>query len=292
MSSTVKRFAAIAVAAFAAVGVVGCASGGDNGGTETIRLGLAPDEDSAAVLAKFEPFVAYLEERTGYDIEPYVGADYTAVIEAMNSGQLEMAWFGPSEYVLASNQVGDGVEAFASALQDDDSVPYQASFIVRDDSDIQGVEDFEGKAIAFTDPASTSGHIFARYELVNRGVVGAETFSAEIYSGSHDASLMAVKNGQVDIGVVSSRKLPSFYEKGLVDEGAIRVVLESVEIPADPMSVSANLSDEAKAAFREALLSDNPALEASLEGTGFQGFGPVGDSDYDVVRAAYATAGL
>ena len=69
---------------------------------ETIRLGLAPDEDSAAVLAKYEPFVEYLSQATGLTVEPFVGADYTAVIEALNSGHLDVAWFGPSEYILAT----------------------------------------------------------------------------------------------------------------------------------------------------------------------------------------------
>lgn len=261
-------------------------------GTQLIRLGLAPDEDAAAVLKKFDPFVHYLEEKTGYEVEPYVGADYTAVIEAMKSGNLEVAWFGPSEYVLATEEVQDGVEAFASAQQEAGTPEYRASFITRSDSPINGPEDFAGHSIAFTDPASTSGHIFARYALEQRGLNKPDLFSTEIYSGSHDAALMSVTQNQTDIAVVSSRKLPGMYESGIAKPEDIKTVWESEEIPADPISYSNNLPDDVKQALRDAFLSDDPELKKALKETGFEGFASVDDSDYEIVRKAYETAGL
>lgn len=267
-------------------------AGAEETAVETIRLGLAPDEDSAAVLAKYEPFVEYLSQATGLTVEPFVGADYTAVIEALNSGHLDVAWFGPSEYILATEAVGGGVEAFASATQAEGTIPYRTSFIVRADSGIDSLEDMEGKSLAFTDPASTSGHIFGRYSLVQEGYDPEEYFSQVIYSGSHDACLLAVVNGQVDVAAVSSRKIPGFIDSGLISEDDIKVVYESVEIPPDPITYRADLSEDLKEKLQSAFLSDSPDLAASLDGTGFAGFAPVEDADYDLVREAYEVAGL
>ncbi|WP_170931274.1 phosphate/phosphite/phosphonate ABC transporter substrate-binding protein [Aeromicrobium sp. PE09-221] len=269
------------------------ASDDDTGdSTDTIRLGLAPAEDSATVLTKFTPFIDYLSETTGLEIEPYVGADYTAVIEALNSGHLDVAWFGPSEYTLATDTVDGGVEAFASAVQAEGTETYRTSFLVRADSGIEDVEDFEGRTVAFTDPASTSGHIFGRYALEEEGHDPEELFSQIIYSGSHDASLLSLVNGQVDVAAISSRLLPEFIESGMAEEDDIEIVFESEEIPADPITYREDLPQDVKDALSSALLSGDPEIADSLDGTGFGGFAEADDSAYDIVRRAYEAAGM
>lgn len=257
-----------------------------------IRFGLAPAEDSATVLTKFTPFIDYLGESTGMTIDPFVGADYTAVVAALNAGHLDAAWFGPSEYVLASQEVSGGVEAFASAVQDEGTVKYRTSFIVRTDSGIDGPEDFEGATVAFTDPASTSGHVFGRYSLLEAGYDPDAMFSQIIYSGSHDASLLSLINGQVEVAAISSRLLPGFIESGMADSDEITVVFESAEIPADPLVFRSDLPEEQKQKLRDSLLSGDKEIATSLSGTGFAGFTGVDDSSYDVVRNAYKAAGL
>lgn len=281
--------------AFTAV-LTGCSASTPSDDAEaaptTIRLGLAPDEDSAEVLAKYQPFVDYLAEATGLEVEPFVGADYTAVIEALNSGNLDVAWFGPSEYVLATSAVEGGVEAFASAIQADDTVPYRADLIARADSGIEGPDDFEGKILSFTDPASTSGHIFARYAMIEDGIEPEETFSQVVYSGSHDASLLSVVNGQVDVAAISSRRLAGYIEEGMVEADEIVTVLESEEIPADPITYRADLDDETKQKLKDAFLTGSVEMEAALDGTGFAMFDEVSDADYDLVRDAYEATGM
>lgn len=257
-----------------------------------IRIGLSPDEDSAAVLLKYQQFVSYLSKKTGLQVEPFVGADYTAVVEALNSGQLDVAWFGPSEYVLATDVVKSGVEAFASAVQAEGTVPYRSIFITRTDSQINGLADMKGKSIAFTDPASTSGHIFGRYSLVQQGYKPDEYFKQLIYSGSHDACLLAVKNKQVDVAVISSRKLPGFIKSGIVAENEIKTVFESVEIPEDPITYRKDLPQDVKDKLKAAFFDSTGELATSLEGTGFAKFNSADDKSYDLVRKAFEVSGL
>ncbi|MDO5041111.1 MAG: phosphate/phosphite/phosphonate ABC transporter substrate-binding protein [Peptoniphilus sp.] len=257
-----------------------------------IEFGLAPDEDTAAILRKYEPFIDYLEEETGYTIKPYVGADYTAVIQAMDSDHLDAAWFGPSEYVLATDQVKSGVEAFAKAVQTEDSIKYRTSFVVKAGSEYKSMEDLKGKTLAFTDPASTSGHIFGRYSLVEENIVPEEYFENVIYAGSHDAALLSVINDEVDVAAVSSRKIPGFIESGVIEEGDISIIYESVEIPADPLTYRNNLPEEVKTALKDALINNPEKVKEVLSGTEFSHFEEAKDEDYDLVRNAYKVAGL
>jgi len=56
-----------------------------------------------------------------------------------------------------------------------------------------------GKTIAFTTETSTSGFIFPTVQLLNAGIEEDEYTST--FSGGHDASVLAVYNGDADIGV-------------------------------------------------------------------------------------------
>ena len=172
------------------------------------------------------------------------------------------------------------------------TVPYKSSLIVSGDSDINSLADVEGRTISFTDPASTSGHLFARYSLVQAGVQPEQHFKQVIYSGSHDACLLAVTNGQVDVAAVSSRKIPGFVEGGLIKEGDIKIVFESEEIPSDALTFRADLNEELKAKIAEAFLVDSDELRAVLDGTGFAKFEETDNNKYEIVKEAYRIAGL
>ncbi|MGG3890814.1 phosphate/phosphite/phosphonate ABC transporter substrate-binding protein [Metabacillus fastidiosus] len=257
----------------------------------TIQLGLSPQEDSVEILRQYKAFKEYMEGRTGYNFELFVGADYTAVVEAINSGNLDVAWFGPSEYLLAKEITEADIEAFAQATQEEGASPYQSWVIVNSKSKIQTVEDLKGKTFAFTDPASTSGYIFGNYKLIQEGFDPKKDFGKIAYSGSHDASALSVANGTIDGATVSSRLLEGFYESGLVKEKDIRVVTKSMEIPNDLMAYRSNLPEDVKQKLRDAI-NDSEGIKKALAGTGYGAFKEVNDSDYDIVREAFKLAGV
>ena len=57
-----------------------------------------------------------------------------------------------------------------------------------------------GKTVAFTSESSTSGSLFPRLQLINAGIDPDSDISA-IYTGGHDAAIIAVYNGDADIGI-------------------------------------------------------------------------------------------
>ena len=42
------------------------------------------------------------------EVELFIGTDYTATVEAMRAGNLDVAMFGPFSYVLANDLAGAG----------------------------------------------------------------------------------------------------------------------------------------------------------------------------------------
>ena len=67
-----------------------------------LRVGLIPSEDAQAMMRASQQVMDQLAAKTGLKIKPFVANDYNGVIEAMRSGKIDVAYFGPFSYVLAS----------------------------------------------------------------------------------------------------------------------------------------------------------------------------------------------
>jgi len=116
-------------------------------------------------------------DKLGCKVEVFVATSYNAEIEAMRNGKLEIGEFGPLGYVLA-HQVAkaEAVAAFGTADGKPDT--YWASIVTYPGSGIKTVAEIKGHSFAFSDPASTSDHLFPAFGLRNflyypaRGVIG------------------------------------------------------------------------------------------------------------------------
>src|SRR6516225_10983655 len=141
-------------------------------------------------------------DKLGCKVEVFVATSYNAEIEAMRNGKLEIGEFGPLGYVLA-HQVAkaEAVAAFSNAEGKPDS--YWASIVVPKGSPIKSVAELKGHSFAFSDPASTSGHLFPAYGMRKAGIDPDHDINA-IYAGSHTASFEALYNHKVDAAELNS----------------------------------------------------------------------------------------
>ncbi|MCW5879511.1 MAG: phosphate/phosphite/phosphonate ABC transporter substrate-binding protein [Anaerolineae bacterium] len=126
-----------------------------------------------------------------------VPTSYAAVVEAMNAGQIDVAWLAPTSYVAANNRYG--VELLLTTMRNGSKV-FSFSIIVAADSFIKTVADLGVAKIARFDPLSTSNPLpFA--PSVSQGIDPNKDVQW-VYSGGHDKSIIALVNGQVDAAVV------------------------------------------------------------------------------------------
>ena len=134
----------------------------------TIRFGVEPYDTAARLVPIYEKVGELIGDKLGCKVEVFVATSYNAEIEAMRNGKLEIGEFGPLGYVLA-HQVAkaEAVAAFGTADGKPDT--YWASIVTYPDSGIKTVADIKGHSFAFSDPASTSGHLFPAYGLRKAG---------------------------------------------------------------------------------------------------------------------------
>ncbi len=248
---------------------------------ETLRIGLIPSEDAQSMIESSQQVLDQLQAQLGMPVKPFVATDYNGVIEALRSRKLDVAYLGPFSYVLA-NQVA-GAEAFAVAVtRKTGKSAYHSLIISRADSPIKSLADLKGHTFAFVDPSSASGHLFPKAGLEQAGYTPESTFSRMIFSGSHDASILAVANRKVDAAAVADRILASALAQGSVKQGELKVVWTSPDIPESPMVWRKDLDPALKQKLAAALanVKDVPWGDQGM----LDGFQPTTDAAYDVVR--------
>jgi len=272
---------------------------GDSGkSTKVLRVGFVPAEDAQQVMQNAQPIVEILRRQLGMEVQAFVATDYTGVVEALRVNKLDIAFLTPASYVLAKNEANVKVVLKSERK----GIPfYYAAIITRADSGIKTLDDLRGKSFAFGDSLSTTGNIIPRRMFKERGIDPVRDFKQVLYSGGHDATVLAVLNRKVDAGATYANSPDGNdtawmrYLKNSEDVKKIRAIAFSEPIPADNLVVSASL-DEAiakkiVATFVE--LSRNPEGKKMLRDLyQIDGFEPATDKDYDSVREAFADAGI
>jgi phosphonate transport system substrate-binding protein len=231
--------ALVALLATSSLAVAETAKDCPNGGT--VRFGVEPYDTGPKLIPIYEKLGKLIAEKLGCDVKVYVATSYNAEIEAMRNGKLEIGEFGPLGYVLA-HQVAkaEAVATFANAENKPDS--YWASLVTWPGSGIKTVAEIKGRSFAFSDPASTSGHLFPAYGLRKAGLDPDKDIRA-IYAGSHTASFEALYNHKVDAGELNSEQMESARQRGHYKDGDLVFLWKSDQIPIDPIAVRGDLPD-------------------------------------------------
>lgn len=250
-----------------------------------------PTEDQEIISRRYSDLMSYLEERLDIETEMYFPTSYMGTIEAMRTGNVDVAKLGPFSYILAVERANP--EMFAVPTDVGEAPVYYSAFITLEGSGINELSDLEGKRVAFADPASTSGHLFPRAAIVNELGIANDSiedfFGETSFSGSHQASASAVLNGDVDAAPISSGSGFRSLEGPLSDHpNADKVVVfyRTGDIPSDGYVMRRELPEDFRAAVRGAFYDavNDPELEAFFEELGTAGFIRRTDADYDIIR--------
>jgi phosphonate transport system substrate-binding protein len=271
---------------FAAVALIAGAAAADPANPKTLKVALLPDENAATIIRKNEPLKIYLEKALGKKIELVVTTDYSSMIEAMRFGRLDLAFFGPLSYTLAKSK--SDIEPFAATLKKGKTT-YSAVVIGNIAKGVTSFEKIKGGDVAYGDTASTSSHLIPKSMLRAHGLTEGKDYK-EHFTGAHDAVAVAVQNGNAVAGGLSKPIFESLVVRKIISLDKVKVLEVSKDFPEYPWTMRSNLSPSLKAEIRKVFyeLKDPKVLKAFKA----DGFAPIKDSDYDVVRDLQAKLGL
>ncbi len=151
-----------------------------------------------------------------------------------------------------------------------------------------------GKRVAFTSESSTSGYLFPALQLIEAGIDPVNDITP-IFTGGHDAAVVAVYNGDADVGLSYDDARRSL-RKEKVDVGdKVMVFNITAEIPNDVVAASSLLPDSLQTAIYDAISAYLATEEGEAvfdEAYGWTDIRRAIDSDFDVVRAAAEALGI
>jgi phosphonate transport system substrate-binding protein len=256
---------------------------------DKLVVGFVPSVEAAALVETIQPLADYLSETLGIPTEGFVSSDYAAMVQAMQADQAQIAFLPPFGLVQAVDLAGAkmilqterfGSVSYHTQFMTTDADKYCADAPVENERKVGdamvnylncngtaraydetpdgpiGLDALEnvapGTTVSFTEPTSASGYIFPATIFKTMGI-DPETDLTPVFAGGHDASVIAVCNGQAEIGV-SFDDARSSAKSDCDIPGTVVTFAYGPEIPNDGVAVSGNLSDELTAKIKRALL--------------------------------------
>lgn len=219
------------------------------GEAELIKIATLPTGDDPMAVNPIEALGELIAEHTGMEVEIIDAPDYLGVVEAVRADHVDLALMSAFPSALAVN-TGE-VDALMTWSGSPDPV---SKCYVLADSDIQSIEDLEGKTVAFADPGSSSGFFMPVHLLDSVGLERDVNYEA-MFTGGHDRSALAVKEGQVDAACTASMLMEMVGTDYFPFEtGETRVIGESVAMDVSMAIISSQeMSDTKRQALLEAL---------------------------------------
>ena len=245
---------------------------------DVLKVALLPDENASELIKRNQPLKDYLENQLGKEVQLIVTTEYSSMIEAMRFGRIDVAYFGPLSYVIARTK--SEIEPFA-AMVEGGKPTYRSVLIASEKSGINAVGDIRGKKVVFGDPASTSSHLIPKAMLEDAGLEVDRDYQQN-FVGAHDAVAANVANGNADAGGLSEVIWNRLVERKLIDVSKVKVLGFSKEYPQYPWTMRSDLAPDLKEKIRTAFLTlKDPVVLKNFKA---EGFAPVTDKDYDVIR--------
>ena len=268
--------------------LAGCTQTKTNPGT-TLRFSMIPTTDPGKIVRESQPFIEYLQKETGAKIELTVPTNYAAVVEAVASDRVDIAYFGGFTYVQASARAGA-----KPLVQRDRDQAFHSLFITQTDSAIHSLGDLKGHSFAFGDVNSTSGHLMPAYFMRQQGV-DQSVIEKAIYTGGHDATALAVANKKVDAGAMDELVYARMIKEGKLNESQVRVFYTTPPFFDYVWAARAGLDRKTAEAFANAMLKldeTNAEQKSVLQLLNATKFVRAEDASYDPLRQAARDAGL
>ena len=280
---------------------------------DKLVLGLVPSREADVLVENAQPLGDMLSEELGIPVETFVPPDYTGLTEAMASGEADIGAFGPLgvvraidragvEFILQSSRFGsftyhtqymtNDPDTFCldEPQEDEDGFLYCNGTLDAEEGPVgeDAIALIDGETrLAYVDPTSASGYLIPALQMKEAGVDIDAIQST--FAGGHDAAVIAVANGDVEVGLsFDDARTTVVEENPEIGQQAI-VFAYSEEIPNDGFVIRSGLPDSLKQAVVDAMLQyaesqeGQEVLDSIYEITGLR---EADEADLDVIRRA------
>jgi phosphonate transport system substrate-binding protein len=258
-------------------------------------IALLPERNVFEQKKKYLPLQNYLSEKLDISVYFKLLDNYDHIFAELLDSKVDGGFWGSMNGAIA--QLRGGVEILARPVWDDNTSTYWSYIYTRKGSGITGdPATWSKRSIAFVNKATTAGFLYPLSLLRKAGIDAepGEYFSRAIFSGSHDASIMAVFQGEVDMGASKNTIYQEYIDRHPEVREGLVIIAESPQVPSNGLGVRPDLPDALKKRLTVVLLSmtDNEEGRAVLKQFGALRFIETSFEDYRPVIDMAESAGI
>ncbi len=264
-----------------------------------LNFGIISTESTTNLKDQWEPFLADMSAKTGIKITPFYASDYAGIIEGMKFGKVQVAWYGNKSAMEAVDRSNG--EIFAQSVDKDGNPGYWS--VILANATNEGIKTLDDvlkcdKSLTFGngDPNSTSGFLVPSvFIFTAKGIEPKDCFKT-VTNANHEANIMAVANGQVDIATNNTENLRKIQEEKPDVYKKVKVIWKSPMIPSDPIVWRKDLDQDTKDKLMMFFMTygrlgtdeEVTAARAKLKELGWAPFKPSSDSQLYPIRVLEA----
>jgi phosphonate transport system substrate-binding protein len=245
-----------------------------------IRFGVLPLGGTVESRALWTPLMADMSRSLGIPVSAYSVPTYEELDRAIGRDEIDMAFLSAK---MALDAVMQRRMKVVAQIARHPSVPeHRAVLLVRKAGPLNTLEAVlaqpEKWRLARGDSRSVTGFIVPQSQLFLPNNIEMETRFRSEFVGTHQATALAVANGDADVATNNTTDLERFRQQFPVEAERLQVVWQSEPPPGAPMVVRRDFPPEFQA-----------RLQNFLTGYG-KGKGPRADAEREVLktlRAAY-----
>jgi phosphonate transport system substrate-binding protein len=256
-----------------------------------LTIGFVPSAETENIASETKPLSDILSKKLGIKVKTFLATDYSALISALGSKKIDIAFLPPFAYVQSKNKYN--VEVIVKAIRQGKAF-YRGQFVVRN-NEAKNLEDLKGKIWAYPDASSTSGYLFPKAYMIKKGIKPDEFFKDKIQTGSHDNAILAVYNGQADLATTFEGAENRLIKEYPDIKSKLSVIGYTDYIPNDGIVINADLPKDIKAKIKETFLNlnnDKEALRILKQIYAWDSIVPAVDEDYHSVVEVMKLLGL
>ena len=206
-----------------------------------ILVGIVPERNVIAQEQRYQPLISYLSQRLGkgFSVKLKLSPSYLDVCKGLVNGELDAAFVGS----LAFAAVRKHVNVLVRSEQNGES-SYRDLIFVRHDSDIEKLIQMRGKRLVMGGGTTTASYLFPRYLFALEGFGDpAEFFSETGIVGTYEDAIMAVFNGDVEVGAVKDRVLDMVAQENPGVKDSLKILAQSPPMPSNVLVLRKNLKN-------------------------------------------------
>jgi phosphonate transport system substrate-binding protein len=295
------------VAAALAVGVALCACGKEPARdappappvpaatAPCITIALVPERNVFEQKKRYQPLQQYLSTACGRPVAFKLLDNYQQIFAEITERRVDGAFFGSMNGAIA--QIKGGVEILARPVELTGVSTYSGLIFTRSGGGVTiDTKTWKGKRIALVNQVTTAGYLYPLSLLRRSGYGGdpASFFRAMPFTGSHDAAMLAVFNGEADLGACKNTVYDEQVRLHPEIGRALTVLGESASVPSNALGVRPDLDPALKAKLRDALVAmhEREDGQRALRQFGAQRFIATSLRDYEPVFTMAREAGV